>query len=209
MPEDQHDNRGGHYDNQVSADSWLRGGGARGATGKPSFDRDNSWRRGRAGSLDWGILASDPAVIRQARTKQTVKGESHEHPRRRARIRTATADALQLEEQAATSDYNAHLYNRDDDAAGEAMMQVAEARNQRETLVQQYRAELERSTVSGPLCLARSSAQARQPNEMDQQDLADIMNTSRYSGKSFTAQDYDNLRRGLGWYKTSRGQEGQ
>ena len=64
MPEDQHDNRGGHYDNQVSADSWLRGGGARGATGKPSFDRDNSWRRGRAGSLDWNS-GSDPAVIRR------------------------------------------------------------------------------------------------------------------------------------------------
>jgi hypothetical protein len=42
---------------------------------------------------------------------------------------------------------------------------------------------------------------------MDQQDLADIMNTSRYSGKSFTARDYDDLRRGLGSYKTMRGTE--
>ena len=115
---------------------------------------------------------------------------------------------LQLEEQAATSDYNAHLYNRDDDAAGEAMMLVAEARNKRETLVQQYRAELERGQYRAPYVSEEQRA-ARQPNEMDQQDLADIMNTSRYSGKSFTAQDYDNLRRGLGWYKTSRGQEGR
>jgi hypothetical protein len=33
------------------------------------------------------------------------------------------------------------------------------------------------------------------------------MNTSRYAGKGFTAQDYDNLRRGLGGYKAARGIE--
>jgi hypothetical protein len=42
---------------------------------------------------------------------------------------------------------------------------------------------------------------------MDQQDLADIMNTSRYSGGRFTAEDYDNLRRGLGGYKIRRGEQ--
>ena len=36
---------------------------------------------------------------------------------------------------------------------------------------------------------------------------ANIMNTSRYAGRGFTAQDYDNLRRGLGGYKTSAGVE--
>ena len=60
MPEDAHDNRGGRYDNDVSADSWLRNGDA---TTKPSFDRGNSWRKGRAGSDDWGSC-HDPAVIR-------------------------------------------------------------------------------------------------------------------------------------------------
>ena len=113
---------------------------------------------------------------------------------------------LALEEQAATSDYNAHLYNGDDDAAGDAMMQVAQARNQREVLVSQYRAELERNTYRAPYVSEEQRA-ARTPSEMDQQDLADIMNTSRYSGKGFTAQDYDNLRRGLGGYKTMRGTE--
>jgi hypothetical protein len=44
---------------------------------------------------------------------------------------------------------------------------------------------------------------------MDQEDMARIMNTSRYSGKSFTSADYDRLRRGLSSYKTSRGQEGR
>ena len=41
----------------------------------------------------------------------------------------------------------------------------------------------------------------RAAEEMDQQDLRNIMNQIRYSGKGFTAQDYDNLRRGLGGYK--------
>ena len=58
-PEDFH---GPGYSNDV-ADDWRRGGGRGGATGKPSFDGDNSWRKGRAGSLDWNS-GSDPAVIR-------------------------------------------------------------------------------------------------------------------------------------------------
>jgi hypothetical protein len=113
---------------------------------------------------------------------------------------------LQLEEQAATSDYNAHLYNHDDDAAAEAMMQVAQARQQRETLVQQWNAEIERNQYRAPY-VSDETRQARGPSEMDQQDLANIMNTSRYAGRGFTAQDYDNLRRGLGGYKTARGVE--
>jgi DNA-binding transcriptional regulator YiaG len=115
---------------------------------------------------------------------------------------------LQLEEQAATSDYNAHLYNHDDDAAAEAMMQVAQARQQRETLVQQWNAEIERNTYRQPYVSEEARA-ARRPEEMDQEDMARIMNTSRYSGKSFTSADYDRLRRGLSSYKTSRGQEGR
>jgi hypothetical protein len=42
MIEDAHDNRGGRYDNDVSADSWLRNGDA---TTKASFDRGNAWRQ--------------------------------------------------------------------------------------------------------------------------------------------------------------------
>jgi hypothetical protein len=49
---------------------------------------------------------------------------------------------LALEEQAATSDYNAHLYNNDEDAAGDAMLQIAQARNQRNVLVAEYQAAL-------------------------------------------------------------------
>jgi hypothetical protein len=113
---------------------------------------------------------------------------------------------LQLEEQAATSDYQSHLYNHDDDAAADAMMQIATARQQRETLVQQWQAEIARTTYRAPY-VSEETRQARGPSEMDQQDLANIMNTSRYAGKGFTAQDYDNLRRGLGGYKTMRGTE--
>ncbi len=113
---------------------------------------------------------------------------------------------LQVEEQSAVSDYNCHLLNGDDDAAGDAMMQIANARNQRETLVQQYRAELERMQPHRPYVSEESRA-ARRPEEMDAEDLAQMMNTSRYSGRSFTAQDYENLRRGLNPYKASRGSE--
>ena len=42
---------------------------------------------------------------------------------------------------------------------------------------------------------------------MDGTDLANLMNTSRYSGKGFTADDYNRLRTGLGGYKSARGLE--
>ena len=65
-PEDQH---ASNYDNRTSG--WVRGakgeptGHDETATNKPSgFDRGNSWRKGRAGSLDWNS-GSDPAVIRR------------------------------------------------------------------------------------------------------------------------------------------------
>ena len=58
-PEDKHDDKA-RYENDVPANSWLRSDG----TQKPSFDRDNSWRKGRAGSLDWNS-GSDPAIIRK------------------------------------------------------------------------------------------------------------------------------------------------
>jgi hypothetical protein len=85
---------------------------------------------------------------------------------------------LQLEEQTATSDYNAHLYNHDDDAAADAMQQIANTRSARETLVSQYRAELERTTYRAPY-VSEETRQARGPNEMDATDLANLMNTSR------------------------------
>jgi hypothetical protein len=113
---------------------------------------------------------------------------------------------LQLEEQAATADYNSHLYNHDEDAAGEAMMQIADARNRRNVLVSEYQADVARNQYRAPYVSEEARA-ARRPEEMDQEDMARVMNTSRYSGGKFTSQDYDALRRGLGWYKTSRGLE--
>jgi hypothetical protein len=55
-PQNKHDTG---YSNDVPANSWLRSDGTR----KPSFDRDNSWRKGREASLDWGS-GSELAVIR-------------------------------------------------------------------------------------------------------------------------------------------------
>lgn len=50
--EDRHDDQSsprGYY-NDVPADSWLRGGGAGGATGKPGFDKGQSYRRADGGN---------------------------------------------------------------------------------------------------------------------------------------------------------------
>jgi hypothetical protein len=68
-PEDFHDVK---YDNDTSG--WVRG--ARGeptgfnetATGKPSFDKGNSWRRADKGN-DWGS-GSDPATVRRPEKNQ-------------------------------------------------------------------------------------------------------------------------------------------
>jgi hypothetical protein len=53
--------------------------------------------------------------------------------------------------------------------------------------------------------------QARGPNEMDATDMANVLNESRYArlgtGRPFSAQDYDRLRRGLDPYKIARGVE--
>jgi hypothetical protein len=112
---------------------------------------------------------------------------------------------LQLEEQAAVADYNAHLFSGDTDSAGDAMLQVAQARNQRNVLIQEYQAELERGQYRAPYVSDEQRA-ARQPNEMDAEDCAALVRTSKYS-KNFTSQDYDALRRGLTSYKTMRGTE--
>jgi hypothetical protein len=86
------------------------------------------------------------------------------------------------------------------------MMQIANARSQRETLLSQYQQEVERTQYRAPY-VSQEQRAARTAGEMDQQDLADIMNTSKYSGGRFTAEDYDQLRRGLVSYKTRRGLE--
>jgi hypothetical protein len=57
-PEDRHSS---NYDQDV-ADDWRNGGGARGATGKPSFDKSGAWRAGRGGIAHG---QGDPAVIRR------------------------------------------------------------------------------------------------------------------------------------------------
>jgi hypothetical protein len=113
---------------------------------------------------------------------------------------------LQLEEQSATSDYNANLYNHDEDAASDAMVQIAQARQQRETLVQQWNAEIERNTHRQPWISDEQRA-ARTPSELDAQDLANLMNTSRYAGKGFSSDDYMRLRAGLAGYRAMRGTE--
>jgi hypothetical protein len=206
MPEDQH---GPGYDNAV-ADDWRRGGGKGGATEKPGFDFGASYRR-KDGGNDWNsttqadkvsFVRPEPVTAnkQQRRTGGWAMSNDAERVFQRALAR------LQLEEQSATSDYNAHLYNHDEDAASDAMVQIAQARQQRETLVQQWNAEIERNTHRQPWISDEQRA-ARTPSELDAQDLANLMNTSRYAGKGFSSDDYMRLRAGLAGYRAMRGTE--
>jgi hypothetical protein len=117
------------------------------------------------------------------------------------------ANEIAAERQAALADLAAHRANGDVQSAAQSVQALADldaAQQRLQSLCNDYVAQQQ-----GPRrpYVSDEQRQARQPNEMDQQDLADIMNTSRYSGKSFTARDYDDLRRGLGSYKTMRGTE--
>ena len=58
-PEDQHSPG---YSNDVAND-WRRGGGVGGATGKPGFDKGQSYRRSDRGD-NWNS-GHDPAIIRK------------------------------------------------------------------------------------------------------------------------------------------------
>jgi hypothetical protein len=118
------------------------------------------------------------------------------------------ANAIEMELAACKADLLVHRQNGSLSEAGEAVQRIADLTSQQSNLQTLCQGYVQSQTPHRPWISDEQRA-ARTPSEMDQQDLADIMNTSRYSGKSFTATDYDNLRRGLSWYKTTRGQEGR
>jgi hypothetical protein len=92
----------------------------------------------------------------------------------------------------------------DPDTVREAMRCAFEIRQQRAEFCAQAQAataQPQRQYVSA------EQRAARQPHELDAQDLADMMNTSKFKGRGFTAQDYYNLRSGLGTYQAMRGRE--
>jgi hypothetical protein len=105
------------------------------------------------------------------------------------------------------ADLEAHKLNGDHDAAGECIQNLANIDAEKANLTQLYQSYVQSQQGPHRPWVSEEARAGRRPEEMDQQDLADIMNQSKYPGKGFTAQDYDNLRRGLGGYKAARGIE--
>ena len=114
---------------------------------------------------------------------------------------------LAAERQAALADLAAHRANGDTASAAQAVQQLANNQAEEQNLQALCNDYLQQQQGPQRPYVSEEARAARRPEEMDQEDMAQVMNQSRYSGKGFTAQDYDNLRRGLGSYKTLRGTE--
>jgi|SRR5271166_1156694 len=119
-------------------------------------------------------------------------------------------EALEVVKGEQLTQLRAHRLNNDIDSAAECVQQLADIERQQQNLrglCDQYAASQQpQQSYASP-----ESRASRTPAEMDAADLASLMNESRYSrlgtGKPFSAQDYNNLRRGLQGYKISRGEE--
>jgi hypothetical protein len=117
------------------------------------------------------------------------------------------ANMIEAEMAAAQADLAAARANNDVGSASANVQALANLRAEKANLSQLYNDYVASQQAPHRPYVSEEQRQARTPGEMDAQDLADIMNTSRYSGKSFTSDDYNNLRRGLGSYKYQRGVE--
>lgn len=105
------------------------------------------------------------------------------------------------------ADLAAHEQNGDEISGSQALLELAKLDVEERAAADLYRRHLNSQRPPAQRYVSQEQRQARQANEMDAQDLADVMNTSRYRGRGFTADDYNRLRSGLGWYRATRGQE--
>jgi hypothetical protein len=104
------------------------------------------------------------------------------------------------------ADFAAHEQNQDEVSASQTLQELAKLDLEEQAAASLYQRHQDAQRpvydVASP-----EQRQARQPNEMTSQDMADMMNGSRHRGRGFTADDYNRLRSGLGWYKSARGVE--
>jgi hypothetical protein len=105
------------------------------------------------------------------------------------------------------ADYAAHAQNQDEISASETARQLAQLNLEEQAAADLYQRHLDAQRPPAQRYVSQEQRQARQANEMDAQDLADVMNTSRYRGRGFTADDYNRLRSGLPLYRAARGTE--
>ena len=116
------------------------------------------------------------------------------------------ANMIDAEMAAAQADLAAARANNDVESASANVQALANLRAERANLTQLYNDYV--ASQQGPQRPWVSDEQraARQPSEMDSEDMAGLVRTSKYS-KNFTSADYDRLRTGLNYYKASRGIE--
>jgi len=96
--------------------------------------------------------------------------------------------------------------NQDEQSAAEAMRHMSAIQTTKDNFLRHANQALNPPQQTAPY-VSRETRAARGPSEMDTQDMADIMNESRYSklgtGRGFTADHYNQLRQGLPWYYTN------
>ena len=116
------------------------------------------------------------------------------------------ANMIDAEMAAAQADLAAARANNDVESASANVQALANLRAERANLTQLYNDYV--ASQQGPHrpYVSEEQRAARQPNEMDSEDAAALVRTSKYS-KNFTSADYDRLRTGLNYYKTVRGLE--
>src|SRR5262245_54073334 len=104
-------------------------------------------------------------------------------------------ERIEAERAAAQADLQSHRVNGDYESAGYAIQQLADLAAQQQSLTTLYNNYVASQQPRYDTASPESRAQ-RRPEEMTAQDMADVMNTSRYKGRGFSAQDYYNLRSG-------------
>jgi hypothetical protein len=105
------------------------------------------------------------------------------------------------------ADLAAHEQNGDETSGAESLRQLAELDLQERAAANLYQRHLDAQQPPAQRYVSDEQRAARQPSELDAQDLANMMNQSRYRGRGFSADDYNRLRSGLGWYRATRGTE--
>jgi hypothetical protein len=104
------------------------------------------------------------------------------------------------------ADFAAHEQNDDKFSGSQTLQELARLDLEEQAAARLYQRHIDAQQPRYDTASPESRAQ-RRPEEMTAEDMASLMNTSRYRGRGFTAQDYCNLHRGLGAYYAARGRE--
>jgi hypothetical protein len=113
-------------------------------------------------------------------------------------------EQIEAERAAARADLAAYRTNSDYDSAAQIIQQLADLDRQAANLHDLWNAHV---NANRQPYVSDEQRAARQPHELDAQDLANMMNGSKYRGHGFSADDYYRLRSGLPLYQAARGRE--